>query len=497
MPRIVECVPNFSEGRRPEVIDAICGRITAVAGVRLLSREMDADHNRAVITFIGSPDACGRAAVEACDEAAGRIDLNHHKGEHPRMGATDVIPFVPVAGVTMDDCVALAKQVGEQIGTRLKIPVFLYGYAATRPERQALPDVRKGEFEGLRDLIGKDATRTPDFGPNAIHPTAGATAVGARDFLIAYNIYLDTANNDIAKKIAAGIRFSSGGFRYVQAAGFEIKDRQCVQVSMNLTNPAKTPIFRVFESVKREAARYGVNVTSSEVVGLVPLFAVSDAAEYFLQIERWDHKQILETHLLEEETTAGFLESCAARTPTPGGGSVAAYAGALGAAMAAMVARLNDKKTEPGPLHDMIAVADGLTGRLAALVRKDADAFNAVMAAMKLPDGDATKAERQRAAQTAATSAPLETMREALTVMELAKTGLDKSKPNCRSDAGVAGIMAHAALESAFLNVLINLPGFTDTRQADEFRRAALDVRERGKKLRAEIDGLIARHFPA
>jgi len=497
MPRIVECVPNFSEGRRPEVVDAICARITAVNGVRLLSREMDADHNRAVITFIGSPDACGRAAIEACEEASKRIDLNEHKGEHPRMGATDVIPFVPVAGVTMDECVALSKQVGEQIGTRLKIPVFLYAYAATRPERQALPDIRKGEFEGLRDLIGKDSARTPDFGPNAIHATAGATAVGARDFLIAYNVYLDTANNDIAKKIAAGIRFSSGGFRYVQAAGFEIKDRQCVQVSMNLTNPAKTPMFRVFDTVKREAARYGVNVTSSEVVGLVPLSALSDSAEYFLQIERWSTKQILETHLLEEETSAGFLESCAARTPTPGGGSVAAYAGALGASMASMVARLNDKKTEVGPLHEMIPQADGLMGRLAALVKKDAEAFNAVMAAMKLPDGDATKAERARTAQVGATATPLETMREALTVMELARTGLERSKASCRSDAGVAGIMGHAAMEGAFLNVLINLPGFTDAKQADEFRKAALEVRERGKKLRADIDRLLATHFPA
>jgi len=496
MPRIVECVPNFSEGRRVEVVDAICKRITAVSGVRLLSREMDADHNRAVITFIGSPDACGRAAFDACEEASRRIDLNQHKGEHPRMGATDVIPFVPVAGVTMDECVALAKSVGERIGSKLNIPVYLYSYAATRPERQALPDIRKGEFEGLRDLIGKDASKTPDFGPNAIHGTAGATAVGARDFLIAYNIYLNTKNNDVAKKIAAGIRFSSGGYRYVQAAGFEIADRQCVQVSMNLTNPAKTPMFRVFETVKREAERYGVSVTSSEVVGLVPMSALSDSVEYYLQIERWKANQILETHLLEEETAAGFLESCAARTPTPGGGSVSAYVGALGASMAAMTARLNDKKTEAGPLHDLIPLADGAMGRLNALVKADAEAFNEVMAAMKLPDSDPQKAEKGQAAQVKATATPLETMREALAVMELAKTGLEKSKASCRSDAGVAGIMAHAALEGAYLNVVINLPGFTDAKKCDEFRRAANDVRERGRKVKAEIDRLLAAHFP-
>lgn len=495
MPRIVECVPNFSEGRRPEVVDAICARITAVSGVRLLSRELDADHNRAVITFIGSPDACARAAFDAAEEAARRIDLNQHKGEHPRMGATDVIPFVPVAGVTTEECVALARRVGEQIGTRLNIPVYLYSHAAARPERQNLPDIRKGEFEALRDLIGKDPARTPDFGPNAIHPTAGATAVGARDFLVAYNIYLDTHDLDVARKIAAAIRHSSGGYRFVQAAGFDIAERKCVQVSMNLTNPAKTPMFRVFDTVRREAARYGAAITSSEVVGLVPLFALSDVAEYYLQIERWDRKQILETHLLDEETSAGFLESCAARTPTPGGGSVSAYAGALAAAMCAMVARLNDKKAEPGPLHDQIAPADTLLGQLAALVKEDAAAFDTVMAAMKLPDSDSAKRDRQAAAQLRATLAPLNTMRAALAVLEHARTGLQKSKANCRSDAGVAAHLAFAALEGAYLNVLINLPGFPDAAQAADLRRTAAELRARAHALRKENDALIATHF--
>lgn len=495
MPKIVECVPNFSEGRRPEVIDAICSRITSVAGVRLLSREMDADHNRAVITFIGSPDACAKAAFAACEEASRRIDLTHHKGEHPRMGATDVIPFVPVAGVTMDECVALAKQLGEQIGSKLNIPVYLYSYAATRPERNLLPDIRKGEFEGLRDAIGKDPAKTPDFGPNAIHPTAGATAVGARDFLVAYNVYLNTAEIDVAKKIAAGIRFSSGGYRYVQAAGFEIKERGCVQVSMNLTNPAKTPMHRVLETVRREAARYGVNVTSSEIVGLVPLSVVAEAFEFYVQVERWKSAQILETHLLEAETTDGFLEALASRAATPGGGSASAYAGAIGSALNAMVGRLNDKKAAPGPLHHTIEPAEALMSRLNRLVREDADSFNALMAAWKLPDDDPQKSAKKQTAQVGATQTPLETMRKALEVMVMAKEGIEKSKPACLSDAGVAAFMAHAALEGARLNVMINLPEIADERTREGLRREANELREKARGLRGEIDALLAKHY--
>ncbi len=493
MARIVECVPNFSEGRRAEVVEAICARIAAVPGVRLLSREMDADHNRAVVTFIGSPEAAAKAAFEACEEAARRIDLTQHQGEHPRMGATDVIPFVPVAGVTMEDCVALAKRVGEQIGSRLNIPVYLYGYAASRPERQNLPDIRKGEFEGLRDLIGKDASRQPDYGPSAIHATAGATAVGARDFLVAYNIYLDSDDLAVAKKIAAAIRHSSGGFRYVQASGFRIAERNRVQVSMNLTNPAKTPAQRVFETVRREAARFGVNVTSSEVVGLAPLFVLSDTFEQALQVERWKREQILETHLLEEETTAGFLEACASRAPTPGGGSVSAYAGAMAAAMAAMVARLNDKKAGPGPLHEMIERAEAATGRLHRLVREDAEAFEAVLSAMRLPEDDPGKASRRQAAQVRAAEAPLETMRAGLDVMRMARECVEKSKKSCVSDGGVAMHLAWAAIEGARLNVLINLPDIADAAKREELRRAAEDARQQAAAVRKEMEAAVER----
>lgn len=496
MPRIVECVPNFSEGRRAEVIDAICGAITAVPGVRLLDREMDAAHNRAVVTFIGSPDACAKAAVAACGKASTLIDLNTHKGEHPRMGATDVIPFIPVAGVEMKDCVELSQRVGREIAEKFDIPVFLYAKSATRPERESLPDIRKGEFEALREAIGTDPAKKPDFGPERIHPTAGCTAVGAREFLIAYNIYLNTNDKSVAQNIAKAIRFSSGGYRFVQAAGFEIADRQCVQVSMNLTNPKQTPAHRVLETVRREAARFGVSVTSSEVVGLAPLFFVSDAAENYLQIERWKTAQILETHLLEAETTSGFLESIAARTPTPGGGSVAAYAGAMGAALMAMVARLNDKKAEHGPLHDMIEPAEALMGRLNALVTEDAAAFNAVMACFKLPDGDPQKAAKTQAANAEAARVPLETMRVCFDVMELAMRGLEKSKPNCLSDAGVAAYLADAALMSARLNVMINLPSISDERQRGELSAAAADRTARAGELRQQVARMLAEKYP-
>ncbi|MFQ5422932.1 MAG: glutamate formimidoyltransferase [Phycisphaerae bacterium] len=496
MASIVECVPNFSEGRRPEVVDQICAEITAVPGARLLSKEMDADHNRAVVTFIGSPDACARAAAAACAKAAELIDLNHHEGEHKRMGATDVIPFVPVQGVTMEACVALANRVAQEISRRLNIPTFLYEHAATDPARQNLSKIRGKGFEQMRDEIGTAPVKTPDFGPKQVHPTAGCTAVGARDFLIAYNIYLDTDNNDIAKAIAKSIRLSSGGYAFCKAAGFEIKERQCVQVSMNLTNPAKTPPYRVFETVKREAARYGVNVTSSEVVGLAPLFAISDVAEFYLQIENWDASQIIETALLETETTAGFIEALSSRRPTPGGGSASAHAGALGAALVAMVGRLNDKKDgTPGKLHDSIEPADALVGRLSSLATEDAAAFDAVVKAWRLSDDDADKDRIKQTAQIGAAEVPLETMTKACEVMKLAQAALETSKRNCASDAGVAAILAHAALEGARLNVMINLPDIVDETRRNELRSAADRLRAEARAIRETMDAALDAGF--
>lgn len=295
MQQIVECVPNFSEGRRQEVIDAIVAAIAAVPGTKVLDVQSDADHNRTVVTFVGEPEAALEGAFQGARQAAALIDLTVHRGEHPRMGATDVIPFIPVRGVSMEECVALARRLGQRIGDELALPVYLYAKAATRPERESLPAVRKGEFEGLRELIGSDPARTPDFGPRQMGP-AGATAVGARPFLIAFNVYLNTADVEIAKKIAKTLRFSSGGLRYVQAMGVLVEGQ--AQVSMNLTDFRQTAMHTVLEMVRREAARYGAAVTRSELVGMLPQQALVDAACWYLQLDGFKPDQVLENRLM-------------------------------------------------------------------------------------------------------------------------------------------------------------------------------------------------------
>src|SRR5262245_55856859 len=297
MNRLVECVPNFSEGRRPDVIDAIVHAITSVSNVYLLGREMDADHNRAVITIVGSPETIGEAVLRGVAAATQHIDLTKHGGEHPRLGATDVVPFVPIRGVSLHDCVELAKKTGREIAERFKIPVYLYEAAATRPDRANLENIRRGQFEVLRQEIASNPDRVPDFGEPRIHPTAGATVVGARKPLIAYNINLNTSNVGIAKYIAKRIRFSSGGFRYVKAMGVLLKDRNQAQVSMNLTDFEQTPMELVFETVRREAERYGVSVGSSEIVGLIPQKALLRSAEFFLRVENFRPEMILENRL--------------------------------------------------------------------------------------------------------------------------------------------------------------------------------------------------------
>ncbi len=294
---IIECVPNFSEGRRPEVIEAIAGAIAA-QGVKLLSVSADADHNRTVVTFVGNPEAVVRAALRGAEVAAKLIDLTQHQGNHPRMGATDVIPFIPISGADMKDCVALAKHVGEELG-KMGIPVFLYEEAATRPERRNLADVRRGEFEGLREKIGTDPAKTPDFGPDAIHPTAGCTAVGARMPLIAFNVNLGTSDLDIAKKIAKAIRGSSGGLVGCKALGIPLAERNQVQVSMNMVNFKDTPLHRAFELIRLEAERYGVSVVGSEIVGLVPMDALVGVARHYLRLEGFKSDQVLEKRLME------------------------------------------------------------------------------------------------------------------------------------------------------------------------------------------------------
>ncbi len=297
MAEVVWCVPNFSEGRRQEVIDAIVGEIKSVEGVKFLDAKPDVDHNRVVVSYVGPRAAVGEAAFRACRKASELIDLTRHKGEHPRMGATDVMPFVPVSDVTMEQCVELSREVGRRIGEVLGIPVFLYERSATRPERENLADIRKGEFEGLRERIGTDPLMRPDFGPERIHPTAGATVVGARPPLVAFNVNLGTSDINVAKNIARAVRHQTGGFRYVKALGFELKERGIVQVSMNLVDHTRSPIYRVFEAVKREAARYGVPVVGAEVVGLVPLEALVETAGWYLQLEGFRGDQVLERRI--------------------------------------------------------------------------------------------------------------------------------------------------------------------------------------------------------
>src|ERR1700690_2498856 len=355
MKRLIESVPNFSEGRDASKVDAIVNVMSSFPGVYVLDREMDADHNRCVITLAGDPEAVGEGAILGAGKALELIDMNVHTGAHPRVGATDVVPFIPIEGVTREDCVALARRVGNEIWKRHRIPIFFYEAAATRPDRVNLENVRRGQFEGLREELKKNHERQPDIGEPKLHPTAGVTVVGARKFLVAYNVNLNTADVGVANKIAKAIRFSNGGRRDVKPMGVELKARNLAQVSINLTDYEQTPMHRVYEMVKREAARYGAMPVGSEIVGLIPKKAIETAADFFLQLENFSPAQVFENKLAAALSGAPleagkdgklaslarpFLEAVAAPTVAPGGGSVSAMAGALAASLGQMVAGL-------------------------------------------------------------------------------------------------------------------------------------------------------------
>ncbi len=499
MKTLVECVPNFSEGRRADVIAAIVEAMRAVPDARVLDVESDADHNRSVVTLVGPPGAVQEAAFQGIKTAAALIDLDVHRGEHPRLGATDVVPFVPVSGVTMADCVALARDLGRRVGEELGIPVYLYEQAALRPERVNLEDVRRGEYEALKAEIGKNPARDPDFGPAAVGK-AGATIIGARPFLVAFNTYLNTDNVSIAQKIARALRHSNGGYRYVKAMGLLVAGQ--AQVSMNLTNFTQTPIHRVVETIRSEAARYGVAVTHTELVGLIPQQALVDAAQWHLQLDLFEPGQILENKLaaLDEGAPVGFLDAVAANSAAPGGGAVAALAGALAAALVAMVGRLTVGKRRYADVQDEAAEAvtraEKLRAVLTAAMDEDSAAFDAVMAAYKLPKvTEKEQRARDAAIQTAtahATEVPLATARAALEALELALLVAGKGNVNAASDAATAAWMAMASIQSAALNVRVNAASLQDAVQKDTWLTELNAIDARAQTLLKEVQTVAA-----
>ena len=458
--QLVECVPNFSEGRDPALIDELRSAIVGVPGVNLLDVQTDASHNRSVFTFVAPPAAALEAALAGMRVATRRIDLTTHSGEHPRMGATDVVPFVPIQDVTMDECVALARKLGERVAKELEVPVFLYARAATRPEHVLLPDVRKGEFEGMRGRM-----LNTDFGPNRVHLTAGATAIGARPFLVAYNVYLDTQDVSIAKEIAKKIRTSSGGLPGVQASGFEVGG--LAQVSMNLLDIDITSPATVFNAIKALATKQGVDIQRSEIVGLIPERAIIGAANAALKLpDAADH--ILEAKIRSAQGPSldHWIEQLAGGTPTPGGGSAAALAGTLAAALVAMVARLTIgkkayAKVEPRA-REILAEAEQIRAELRRLVDEDAAAYEGVSRAYKIPKDDASRARAIDDALLAAAQPPARVVKLADRLLHLAREIEEIGNKNASSDAFVASGLAIAAQGGAMRNVKVNVGAMSD-----------------------------------
>jgi glutamate formiminotransferase len=454
MPRqLIECVPNFSEGRDPAKIDAIIQAILAGPGVVLLDRESDTDHNRSVLTFVGPPAAVADAAFRAVEKAVALIDLTRHQGAHPRIGAADVVPFIPIEGVTLEECAKLSERLAAEVWARLKVPVYLYEAAARRPERANLENIRRGQFEALVAEMGKVPARDPDIGDPVCHPTAGALVTGARKFLIAYNVNLNTPDVSIAKKIARTIRFSTGGFRFVKSMGVMLTTRNLAQVSINLTDFEQTPMHLVFETVRREAERYGVPVAGSEIVGLIPKKAIELSADYFLRFENFRPELVLENRIAEALTARSglpeFLDALAAPTATPGGGSASAAAAAMSAALGAMVTRL--AKLDPEPFESDRRF-------FTEAVDRDAEAFNHVMAAYKRPKDE--RAPYVEEALHGAAEVPLQVVER----IHALQQRLDSIEIPAKfaSDLAVAKALAVAARTGALENVNINLDSIQD-----------------------------------
>lgn len=550
--RVVECVPNISEGRRPEVYEAIARAAAAAPGVTLLDVDPGAETNRTVITFVGEPEAVLEGAFRLVAAALERIDMRGHQGAHARLGAVDVVPFVPVAGVTMAECVALARRLGERVGAELALPVYLYEHAATSPARRNLADIRAGEYEGLERKLADPAWR-PDCGPARFRPEAGATVIGARKFLVAYNVNLNTVDKRLATRIAGDIRekgrkrldaagkpvldsageeiWDPGLLPGIKAVGWTIPEFGCAQVSINVTDLDATPLHVVFDTCEERARAHGLRVTGSEIVGLVPRDVLLAAGRHYLrrmgrstgvseaalvhvaartlglsEVKPFDPgERIIEYRLanapapLVALSLGAFAEELAADSPAPGGGSVAAFAGALGAGLAAMVANLSHAKKgfeeRQGELERIAVRAQELMARLLAAVDADTAAFDRYLAAMRLPRGTAEEEQQRSRAMAEATigtiEVPLATLECCPEVVELCLEAAAIGLAASRTDAGTGAAMARAAASGAYQNVCVNLPGLDDAAaraalaaRADAAWRA---VRERFERAEAEL----------
>lgn len=458
MNQIVECVPNFSEGRNPATIQALIDAATSTAGVALLDHSMDTDHHRAVLTFCGTPAAIVEAAFRAIRIATDRIDLRTHVGVHPRIGATDVVPFIPIRGTTMQDCVQLAKRLGGRVGRDLEIPVFLYESAAAHPDHVRLEAVRRGGLEGLAFRMASDPDWTPDFGPPRLHQSAGAIAIGARPPLLAYNVNLRSSDVEIARSIARAIRQSSGGLSHLKAIGVELASRGLVQVAMNLTNYQVTPIHTALQAVKTEAAKYGIEVAGSELIGLVPQAALDQAAAALLNLSRFDSGRILETRIAEtilrkdeaEQTLSNFLAAVAEAKPTPAGGSVAALVGALAASLGVMGARLSQQSDSTARLLE-------LSRQLHRLVHEDMEAYGRLSTAYRIPQHRPDRSVEVSKAIQRAIEVPMEIVEAACEVGRYLLAVREKVKPAVRSDLTVGLTMAIAAAQAGLSTAKANM----------------------------------------
>lgn len=458
MDQIVECVPNFSEGRNPATIQALVDAVTSTPGVVLLDHSMDMDHHRAVLTFCGTPAAIVEAAFRAIRIATDLIDLRTHVGVHPRIGATDVVPFIPIRGTTLQDCAQLAKRLGGRVGRELEIPVFLYEGAAAHPDHAPLEAVRRGGLKGLAFRMGSDSDWTPDFGPPRLHQSAGAIAIGARPPLIAYNVNLRSTDVDAARSIARNIRHSSGGLPHLKAIGVELASRGLVQVAMNLTDYQVTPIHTALQAVETEAAKHGIEVAGSELIGLVPQAAFDQAAAALLNLNRFDSSHILETRIAEmmlrkdetEQTLSNFLAAVAEAKPTPAGGSVAALVGALAASLGVMGARLSRQSDSTVRLLE-------LSRELHRLVHEDIEAYETLSTAYRIPKHRPDRFVAVSKALQRATEVPMEIVETACEVGRYLLAVREKVKPAVRSDLTVGLTMAIAAAQAGLSTAKTNM----------------------------------------